>query len=202
MMSSGDHQGRELGEGSSSSSWRPAVVPPHPPVQLSRYEAQKRRDWNTFGLYLKNQRPPVPLPLCNYNHVIDFLRCLDQFGQTKVHLQGCVYFGEPKPAGPGTCPLRQAWGSLNALIGHLRAAFEENGGLSERNPFADNAIRLYLREVRDAQSKAQGIPYKKKKNNTNNNNALPKPNNDETPNFQMQSSIPLDLSLQLSRRKW
>ncbi|XP_019194633.1 PREDICTED: protein LIGHT-DEPENDENT SHORT HYPOCOTYLS 10-like [Ipomoea nil] len=189
MMSSGDHQGRELGEGSSSSSLRPvaaAVVLPPQPVQLSRYEAQKRRDWNTFGQYLKNQRPPVPLPRCNYNHVLDFLRYLDQFGKTKVHLQGCMYFGQPEPAGPCTCPLRQAWGSLDALIGRLRAAFEENGGLPESNPFAGSAIRLYLREVRDAQSKARGIPYKKKKKKKN--NALPKPNNDETPSFQMQSS--------------
>ncbi|XP_019196313.1 PREDICTED: protein LIGHT-DEPENDENT SHORT HYPOCOTYLS 7-like [Ipomoea nil] len=184
------HKIRVLGEGSSS--WRPAVAPPHPPIQLSRYEAQKRRDWNTFGLYLKNQQLP--------GH--KNLKLGPEFGKTKVHLQGCVYFGEPKPAGLCTCPLRQAWGSLNALIGRLRAAFEENGGLPERNPFADNAIRLYLREVRDAQSKARGIPYKKKKNNTNNNNILPKPNNDETPNFHMQSSIPLDLSLQLSGRKW
>ncbi|CAH9107630.1 unnamed protein product [Cuscuta europaea] len=189
MMSSGDHHhnmGRmELG-GEGSSCYRPVVALPPPQQQqpaqqqLSRYEAQKRRDWNTFGQYLRNQQPPVPLPRCNYNHVLDFLRYLDQFGKTKVHLQGCVYFGEPEPAGPCTCPLRQAWGSLDALIGRLRAAYEENGGLPESNPFAGAAIRLYLREVRDSQSKARGIPYKKKKkkrnnsskNNNNNNNNI------------------------------
>ncbi|KAL2328057.1 hypothetical protein Fmac_021484 [Flemingia macrophylla] len=53
------------------------------PATLSRYESQKRRDWNTFGQYLKNQRPPVPLSQCNCNHVLDFLRYLDQFGKTK-----------------------------------------------------------------------------------------------------------------------
>nr|GMD32607.1 protein LIGHT-DEPENDENT SHORT HYPOCOTYLS 10-like [Ipomoea batatas] len=42
-------------------------VPPPPPVQLSLYEVQKHRDWNTFGHYLKNQRPSVPLRRCNYN---------------------------------------------------------------------------------------------------------------------------------------
>ncbi|CAL5393597.1 unnamed protein product [Camellia sinensis] len=133
------------------------------PAQLSRYESQKRRDWNTFGQYLKNQRPPVPMSHCNYNHILDFLRYLDQFGKTKVHLQGCVYFGQPEPPGPCACPLRQAWGSLDALIGRLRAAYEENGGLPESNPFASGAIRIYLREVRDSQAKARGIPYKKKK---------------------------------------
>ncbi|GLT68343.1 hypothetical protein SLA2020_405870 [Shorea laevis] len=134
-----------------------------PQPQLSRYESQKRRDWNTFGQYLKNQRPPVSLPHCNCNHVLDFLRYLDQFGKTKVHLQGCMFFGQPDPPASCTCPLRQAWGSLDALIGRLRAAYEEHGGSPETNPFGNGAIRVFLREVRECQAKARGIPYKKKK---------------------------------------
>lgn len=134
-----------------------------PVAQLSRYESQKRRDWNTFGQYLKNQRPPVSLSQCNCGHVLEFLRYLDQFGKTKIHLHGCAFFGHPEPPAPCTCPLRQAWGSLDALIGRLRAAYEENGGSSETNPFGGGAIRVYLREVRDCQAKARGIPYKKKK---------------------------------------
>ncbi|PWA91774.1 hypothetical protein CTI12_AA085900 [Artemisia annua] len=117
------------------------------PTPLSRYESQKRRDWNTFGQYLKNQRPPVSLSQCNFSHVLEFLRYLDQFGKTKVHLHGCVFFGQPDPPAPCTCPLRQAWGSLDALIGRLRAAYEENGGSPENNPFGNGAIRVYLREV-------------------------------------------------------
>nr|QCY72060.1 light-dependent short hypocotyls 7a [Petunia x hybrida] len=193
MMSS--EQRREVGEGSSSKSSAAIVLAPsdhhhhHQPAppQLSRYESQKRRDWNTFGQYLKNQRPPVPLPQCNYNHVLDFLRYLDQFGKTKVHLHGCVFFGQPEPPGPCTCPLRQAWGSLDALIGRLRAAYEENGGLPETNPFASGAIRVYLREVRDSQSKARGIPYKKKKKRR----IQIKASNNDNPaaaTFQLQSS--------------
>ncbi|XP_021773828.1 protein LIGHT-DEPENDENT SHORT HYPOCOTYLS 10-like [Chenopodium quinoa] len=134
------------------------------PAPLSRYESQKRRDWNTFCQYLKNQRPPVNvMSQCSPNNVLDFLRYLDQFGKTKVHIQGCVFFGQPEPPGPCTCPLRQAWGSLDALIGRLRAAYEENGGPPETNPFASGVIRMYLREVRDTQAKARGVPYKKKK---------------------------------------
>ncbi|XP_022847758.1 protein LIGHT-DEPENDENT SHORT HYPOCOTYLS 10-like isoform X2 [Olea europaea var. sylvestris] len=137
-MSSSNDQG----EGSSSRTASASADHHHnpqqqQPAQLSRYESQKRRDWNTFGQYLRNQRPPVALSQCSYNHV--------------------------EPAGPCTCPLRQAWGSLDALIGRLRAAYEENGGQPETNPFASGAIRVYLREVRDSQAKARGIPYKKKK---------------------------------------
>ncbi|KAH0855524.1 LOW QUALITY PROTEIN: hypothetical protein HID58_007938 [Brassica napus] len=42
--------------------------------------------------------------------------------------------GQVEPRDSVNCPLKQAWG--NALIGRLRAAYEENGGLPERNPFA------------------------------------------------------------------
>ncbi|URD79226.1 hypothetical protein MUK42_03589, partial [Musa troglodytarum] len=121
----------------------PSSSPPPPPrpapPPLSRYESQKRRDWNTFGQYLKNHRPPLSLARCSDAHVLEFLRYLDQFGKTK------------------------AWGSLDALVGRLRAAYEENGGKPESNPFGAPAVRLYLREVRDLQSKARGVSYEKKK---------------------------------------
>jgi hypothetical protein len=140
------------------------VAPPAaaPPPQLSRYESQKRRDWNTFLQYLRNHRPPLTLARCSGAHVIEFLKYLDQFGKTKVHTPGCAYFGQPSPPAPCPCPLRQAWGSLDALIGRLRAAYEESGHPPESNPFAARAVRIYLREVRDAQAKARGIPYEKK----------------------------------------
>ncbi|KAG6658793.1 hypothetical protein CIPAW_04G187300 [Carya illinoinensis] len=129
----------------------------------SRYENQKRRDWNTFGQYLMNHRPPLSLSRCSGAHVLEFLRYLDQFGKTKVHTPICPFYGLPNPPAPCPCPLRQAWGSLDALIGRLRAAFEENGGQPEVNPFGARAVRLYLREVRDLQSKARGVSYEKKK---------------------------------------
>ncbi|KAE9585531.1 hypothetical protein Lal_00017831 [Lupinus albus] len=134
-----------------------------PPATSSRYENQKRRDWNTFGQYLKNHRPPLSLSRCSGANVLEFLRYLDQFGKTKVHTPICPFYGHPNPPGPCPCPLRQAWGSLDALIGRLRAAFEENGGKPEANPFGARAVRLYLHEVRDLQSKARGISYEKKK---------------------------------------
>ncbi|MBA0784367.1 hypothetical protein Gotri_001951, partial [Gossypium trilobum] len=101
--------------------------PAHPP---SRYESQKRRDWNTFLQYLKNHKPPLTLSRCSGAHVIEFLKYLDH---------------------------------LDALIGRLRAAYEENGGRRESNPFGTRAVRIYLREVRGGQAKARGIPYEKKK---------------------------------------
>lgn len=133
------------------------------PAPPSRYESQKRRDWNTFLQYLKNHKPPLSLARCSGAHVIEFLKYLDQFGKTKVHVAGCVYFGQPNPPAPCACPLRQAWGSLDALIGRLRAAYEENGGRPESNPFGARAVRIYLREVKEGQAKARGRPYEKKR---------------------------------------
>lgn len=156
------------------------------PAPLSRYESQKRRDWNTFGQYLRNQTPPVSVAQCNFNQVLDFLRYLDQFGKTKVHLHSCVFFGQPDPPAPCTCPLKQAWGSLDALIGRLRAAYEEHGGSPETNPFGNGAIRLYLREIKECQAKARGIPYKKKKKKRIQIKA-----NDEAKAFEASSLIPL-----------
>ncbi|XP_057960012.1 protein LIGHT-DEPENDENT SHORT HYPOCOTYLS 4-like [Malania oleifera] len=154
---------------SSSSSISPAPSTP------SRYENQKRRDWNTFGQYLRNHRPPLSLSRCSGAHVLEFLRYLDQFGKTKVHTQLCPFFGHPNPPAPCPCPLRQAWGSLDALIGRLRAAFEEHGGKPEANPFGARAVRLYLREVRDSQAKARGISYEKKRRKRPQPQALPQP---------------------------
>ncbi|MCL7037926.1 hypothetical protein MKW94_018365 [Papaver nudicaule] len=91
------------------------------PPALSRYESQKRRDWHTFGQYLKNHIPPLSISRCS-------------IWKTKVHNQICLFYGHPNPPAPCPCPLRQAWGSLDALIGRLRAAFEENGGKPEANP--------------------------------------------------------------------
>ncbi|XP_027111762.1 protein LIGHT-DEPENDENT SHORT HYPOCOTYLS 6 [Coffea arabica] len=155
--------GGEAGPSSASGSGSAEGVGGSTAAPPSRYESQKRRDWNTFLQYLRNHKPPLTLARCSGAHVIEFLKYLDQFGKTKVHVAGCPYFGHPNPPAPCQCPLKQAWGSLDALIGRLRAAYEENGGRPESNPFGARAVRIYLREVRESQAKARGIPYEKKK---------------------------------------
>lgn len=133
------------------------------PLPASRYESQKRRDWTNFGQYLRNHSPPLAISRCSGANVLEFFRYLDQFGKTKVHAPACPFFGHPHPPEPCPCPLRQAWGSLDALVGRLRAAFEENGGQPDANPFGSHAVRVYLREVRKLQARARGIAFRKKK---------------------------------------
>ncbi|CAL9096744.1 unnamed protein product [Musa textilis] len=143
---------------------------------LSRYEAQKRRDWNTFLQYLRNQRPPLALAGCGGAQVIEFLRYLDQFGKTK------------------------AWGSLDALIGRLRAAYEESGGKPEANPFAARAVRFYLREIRESQAKARGVRYEKKKRKRAPTSAVRDAGDasSEAPTRALSRSLSLSLSLSSS----
>ncbi|EPS68159.1 hypothetical protein M569_06614, partial [Genlisea aurea] len=136
---------------------------PPPAVPESRYESQKRRDWITFTQYLRNQTPPVGDSDCRVNHVLEFLQYLDQFGKTKVHFHGCEFYGQSDPPARCDCPSKQAWGSLDALIGRLRAAYEERGGQPESNPFADSAVRVFLKEVKEEQVRARGFPFKKNK---------------------------------------
>ncbi|CAN6181177.1 unnamed protein product [Urochloa humidicola] len=176
---------------------------PAPARRPSRYESQKRRDWQTFTRYLGAHRPPLQLRRCSGAHVLEFLRYLDRFGKTRVHAPPCPSYGgaggrmaPPSSAPPEQaacqCPLRQAWGSLDALVGRLRAAFDERHGCGNRgseataaadasaqpaaeknaagggaNPFAARAVRLYLRDVRDAQARARGISYTRKKKKRN-----------------------------------
>ncbi|KAG8486870.1 hypothetical protein CXB51_020371 [Gossypium anomalum] len=84
----------------------------------------------------------------NGAHVLEFLRYLDRFCKTKVHTPICPFYGYLNPPAPCPCPFRQAW---------------EIKGKPEANPFGTRAVRLYLREVCDLQSKARGISYEKKK---------------------------------------
>ncbi|KAK8582800.1 hypothetical protein V6N13_069568 [Hibiscus sabdariffa] len=64
---------------------------------------------------------------------------------------------EPPP--PCSCPLNEAWSSLEGLVDRLRVAFEENEGQAEMNPFSAPVVRLYLTEVKEAQAKGRGIAY-------------------------------------------
>ncbi|KAK2971520.1 hypothetical protein RJ640_017889 [Escallonia rubra] len=105
---------------------------------VEKEEDRKRRDWNTFGQYLRNHRPQLSLARYSGAHVLEFLHYLDQFGKTK------------------------AWGSLDALIDCLCTAFEENGGKPESNPFGPRAVRLYLRKIREEEAKNGGSATRRK----------------------------------------
>lgn len=157
----------ELGFESSNSSSSNAIESGN--MKSNRYEIQKRRDWITFSKYLINHQPPLTPSMCKGSHVLEFLHNLDNYGRTKVHNPNCSFFGTPKPARQCSCrcPLRQAWGSLDSMVGRLRAAYTKEisgGSTNPYNPFADDVVRTYLRDVFEIQSKARGVKYRKQRN--------------------------------------
>ncbi|KAE8656889.1 Protein G1-like6 [Hibiscus syriacus] len=130
---------------------QPALLVP----VVGRYESLKRRDWNAFERYLKEHRPHLRLSQCSGVQVLEFLE--DRFGETKIHTQNCP-LKRPEPPTPCSCscPLAEAWSSLDGMVGRLLVAFEENGGRPEMNPFCAPVVRLYLRGVKEAHARARG----------------------------------------------
>lgn len=134
------------------------------PCRQNRYETNKRQDWNKFVQYLKNHhhthgQPPLSVRRCSGSHVLGFLKYLDQFGETKVHNVSCKYHGQAYSSVACCCPLKEAWSSLEGVVGRLRVAFEEHGGSPETNPFGSPVVWLYLKEVKVSQAKARGLSY-------------------------------------------
>ncbi|KAI3755093.1 hypothetical protein L1987_54887 [Smallanthus sonchifolius] len=129
-------------------------------AQFSGYETKNHLERGMFMQFLKYRKPPVPLVLCKSDHVIEFLKHLNKFGDIRVHMQSCVLFGHPNPAASCFCPLKEAWGTLEAIATRLRAVYEENR-LTYMTPSASGHIQFYLNEVRKSQENALGIPSKK-----------------------------------------
>lgn len=101
--------------------------------------------------HLATLNPPVMrIFQFNHTHVLSFHDYLNQFRKNKVHHQACAFFGQPDPPSPCTCPLKQAWESLDTLFRRRRATYEEHGGgSSDSNPFGNGSIRIHLREEKE-----------------------------------------------------
>lgn len=138
---------------------------PLPPCH-SRYEIIKRQDWNDFVQYLKNHhhahgQPLLSVRRCSGPQVLGYLKYLDQFGGTKVHNTSCKYYGQAHSSVACSCPLKEAWSSLQGVVERLRAAFNQQyGGSPETNPFESPVVVLYLKEIRVSQAKARGLTYR------------------------------------------
>ncbi|CAH3031915.1 unnamed protein product, partial [Pocillopora meandrina] len=96
--------------------------------------------------------------------VIAFLVWKDGKGRTRVHRQDCHTWGGN--AGLDCeCPKRLAFGTIDSLIGKLRAIFPESGRGAEwqsllgvGNPASCRSVKNYLSNVREEQLKARVTP--------------------------------------------
>ena len=95
-----------------------------------------------------------------------FLVWKDRGGKRRVHLPECLHlFSQNASTSFCGCPKRLAFGTVDALIGKLRAIFAEHGRGTEwqsilnfGNPAADRSVKRYLADVREEQLKARVVP--------------------------------------------
>lgn len=93
-----------------------------------------------------------------------FLVWKDRKGKTKVHDTNCQFFAR-KVLFSCPCPTRLAYGTVDSLIGKLRAIFNEFGRRGEwdprlllGNPATDLSLKQYLKAVTAEQLQAQATP--------------------------------------------
>ena len=106
--------------------------------QKSALELQLSQFWSALS-------PPRTVTSCTANDIVKFLISKDKSGRTVVHSSSC-------PGASCTCPKRLAAGSVDSLIGRLRAVFNSLGRLNDSNPVAHPLVKHYLKFVRQEQA--------------------------------------------------
>ena len=129
----------------------------------SRYTKQKSALEREFEQFLGSRASQKTLASALPGDVIEFLIWKDHAGRTKVHKSECQALVSPDMG--CTCPKRLAHGTVDSLIGKLRAIFVEKGRGSEwhaflgvGNPAVCRSVRAYLSDVREEQLKARITP--------------------------------------------
>ena len=128
----------------------------------SRYSKQKTSLEREFVKFLASLSVPKSFATALPADVIAFLVWKDRGGKTKVHQASCPSRSSQKTC---DCPNRLAFGTIDSLIGKLRAIFSNADRGSEwhpllgvGNPAACRSVRLYLADVREEQLKARITP--------------------------------------------
>ena len=164
---------------------RPGLCSPTPqplraPIDLAQIEARKealfKRKQSTpyfrqksslekeLASLVQNLSPPRDLQTATPHGVVSFLIWKDVRGKTKVHLDSCPAFGTKKSL-KCVCPTRLAFGTVESLVGKLRAIFaalgrgsDDSGLPGYGNPAASRVVKDYLTSVREEQLQARISP--------------------------------------------
>lgn len=130
----------------------------------SRYSKQKTALELEFSSFLSALNPTKNLLTALPCDVIAYLVWKDRGGRTMVHKPYCEFASDPR-TNCGSCPKRLAHGTVDSLIGKLRAIFADAGRgvewhclLGVGNPAADRSVKSYLTSVREEQLKAHVTP--------------------------------------------
>ena len=130
----------------------------------SRYAKQKSALELELCSFLASLETPRDMSTALPGDIVAFLIWKDQGGKTVVHKPECKFVGNSKYECDG-CPKRLAHGTVESLIGKLRAIFAEAGRgvewhalLGVGNPAADRTVKNYLISIRAEQLKAHVTP--------------------------------------------
>lgn len=125
------------------------------------YERQKTALEVELSGFLASLPFAKTLKSATAHDIIKFLVWKDKSGRTKVHTVTCSHMGQ----GQGSsckCPCRLAAGTVDSLIGKLRAIFISAGmggvwddNLGTGNPAAHRSVKAYLQAVKEEQARAR-----------------------------------------------
>lgn len=114
--------------------------------------------------FLASQPSCKTLMSASPRDVARFLVWKDKDGRTKVHTATCPFIGSTRKAAC-SCPTRLAAGTVDSMIGKLRAMFAAAGRgndwsevLGVGNPAAHECVKSYLRLIREEQAQAMIKP--------------------------------------------
>lgn len=130
------------------------------------YERQKTALEVELSGFLASLPFAKTLKSATAHDIIKFLVWKDKSGRTKVHTVTCSHMGQ----GQGSsckCPCRLAAGTVDSLIGKLRAIFISAGmggvwddNLGTGNPASHRSVKAYLQAVKEEQARARVRPKK------------------------------------------
>ena len=98
----------------------------------------------TSGHFLASLSPPRDLSSCTSDDIVKFLIGKDKSGKIVLHSRSCSQVH-------CNCSTRLAAGSVNSLLGKLRATFNNRGHLHDSNPVARTRVKEYLKFIRKEQ---------------------------------------------------
>ena len=128
------------------------------------YERQKSALAKELETFLGSFPSPKTLQSATPHDLTRFLVWKDGKGKTKVHVPQCPRFGFHSKT-PCKCPTRLAAGTVDNIIGKLRAIFSSTGRngpwndlFGSGNPACDNSVKEYLHFITKEQATAHVSP--------------------------------------------
>ena len=115
------------------------------------YQRQKSALERELLDFLASLSPQRDISSCTSEEIVKFLISKDKSGKTVLHSRSCSEV-------PCNCPTRLAAGSVDSLLGKLRAIFNNLGRLHDSHPVAHTRVKEYLKFIREEQAGKAIVP--------------------------------------------